>query len=88
MATYREVIEQREMRRSTSFTAEVKHGGDERLAEVPRPDVVDGDARRERMTLVGQPLGEGAAAASAGGREPEGPHTEGSRGAEVWVARS
>ena len=43
--------------------------GDQRLAEVPRPDVVDRDAGRQRVAPVGHPAGQRGAPAGAGRRE-------------------
>ena len=39
------------------------------LAHVPHPDVIDRDARRQRMTRVGKPLGKGGTSPGAGRRE-------------------
>ena len=45
--------------------AEVVHGADERLAEMPGPDVVDRDARRQGVPAVDDPAGQREAPAGA-----------------------
>src|SRR5262245_58341099 len=57
------------MRRRRALAAEVEDGGDERLAEMPGPDVIDGNARGERILGIGDPFRERCAAAGAFLRE-------------------
>ena len=64
-----EPVEQLGMRRRSSLAAEVEHRRYQRLAEVPRPDVIDRDARRQRMARVGEPLRESGTSAGAGRRK-------------------
>src|SRR5262245_26025050 len=57
------------MRRLRTFASEVEDCGDERLAEMPGPDVVDRDAGRERVLSIGEPVRQCRPSAGAGGRE-------------------
>src|SRR5438128_666443 len=60
------------MARSLTAAAEVKRGLNERSAEVPAPEVIDGDAGRQRVLGVGDPAGQGSPAARAGTRVDRG----------------
>ena len=62
-------VEQCRVRRRRALAAEVEDRRHQRLAEVPHPDVVDGDAGRQRMPRIGHPAGQRRAAAGAGRRE-------------------
>ena len=44
-----EPVEQLRVRRRLAVAAEVEDGRDQRRAEVPQPDVVDGHAGRQRV---------------------------------------
>ena len=64
----REPVQQFRMRRRFSALAEVEYGGDQRLAEVAQPDVIDRDPRRQRIVLRGDPAGEREPPAGTGSR--------------------
>src|SRR5438093_1531179 len=72
------------VRRRRAFAAEVEDGRHQRLTEVAHPDVVDGDARGQRVRRAGDPLGQRFPATAAGGWE--GDRGRGG-GVEVVLAR-
>ena len=55
----RQPVKQFRMRRGRALTAEIKQSRHQRLPHVAGPEMVDGHARRERVTGVGDPLSEG-----------------------------
>ena len=57
------------LRRRPTVAAEVEDAGHDGLVEVAQPDVIHGDAGRQRVVAVGDPVGQRQPAAGAGLRE-------------------
>src|SRR5262245_59600313 len=60
-----EVIEQLRMRRAVSLSAEVAWRVHEWLAEMPAPDAIDDDARRQRACVAEESIGQLQSAGTA-----------------------
>ena len=64
-----EPIQQRGMRRRRPIETEILRRRDQRLTEVPTPNVVGGDSRRTRIAVAGDPVRECQSSARATRRE-------------------
>ena len=51
-------IEQGGMSRTSPVLSEIKNTRNDRLAEVPQPDVIDRNTRSQRIISIGNPAGE------------------------------